>query len=301
MPKPVVAVAVAVLLLLGLTACGSRDPASDGRVHIVASTSVYGDLAREVAGADAEITSVIDDPAQDPHEFQASPRVQLALSQADIVIVNGGGYDDFMQTMLDAAGNEDAIVIDAVRSSGLDAEAQGFNEHIWYDYGAMSHVVTRLANDLQKVDHENAWQYVVSREDVIAELESLSTTAAEARDAVAGAGVIVTEPVPLYLLEAMGFVNLTPPAFSQAIEEDADVPPALLQSVLNLLGDGSAVLVAYNPQTGGPQTDAVIDVATDNRVATVAATETLPEGMHYVAWQRGLQQAFLSAVEPDAG
>ena len=293
--------AIPAVLLVGLTACapGPRDPASDGHVHIVASTNVYGDLARSVAGEDAEITSIIDDAAQDPHQFEASPRVQLALSEADIVIVNGGGYDDFMHTLLGAVGNDEAIVIDAVSISGLDAGADGFNEHVWYDYDAMANLVAQLANALQRVDQENAWQYEISEGDVSAELESLAATADEARTAVAGAGVVVTEPVPLYLLDAMGFENITPPAFSEAIEEDSDVSPALLQSVLNLIGDGSAELVAYNAQTGGSQTDAVLDIASENDVPAVAVTEILPEGMHYVAWQRAIQQAFLSAVDDD--
>jgi zinc/manganese transport system substrate-binding protein len=299
-PKPALVV-ISLTLVLGLTACGPapRDPASDGHVHIVASTNVYGDIARSVAGDDAEITSIIDDPAQDPHQFEASPRVQLALSEADIVIVNGGGYDDFMQTMLDAAGN-DAIVLDAVFISGLDAGADDFNEHVWYDYDAMTRLVSGLASALQRVDQDNAWQYELSESDVSAELELLSSTAEEARTAVDGAGVVVTEPVPLYLLDAMGFENLTPRDFSKAIEEDGDVSPALLQRVLNLIGDGSATLVAYNAQTGGPQTDAVLDVAADNQVPAVAVSEVLPEGMHYVAWQRAIQQEFVAAVD-DAG
>jgi zinc/manganese transport system substrate-binding protein len=301
MLKPL-ALLVVPALLLGTAGCArdATETASDGSVHIVASTNVYGDIARELAGADAEITNVMDDPAQDPHEFEANGRVQLALSRADIVIVNGGGYDDFMQTMLDASGNDGAIVVNAVDVSGLDASAQGFNEHLWYDYDAMTAVATQVTAALGQVDHDNLAQYVVSLSDVTAELDSLSSTADAARSTVAGAGVVITEPVPLYLLTEMGFENLTPPAFSEAIEEDSDVPPALLQDVLNLIGDGSASLVAYNAQTGGPQTDAVVDVATDNRVPAVGVTETLPAGMHYVAWQRGIQQAFLAAVESDA-
>jgi zinc/manganese transport system substrate-binding protein len=163
----------------------------------------------------------------------------------------------------------------------------------------MSHVVTQLASALAQVDGENRAQYAVSESDVTAELDSLASSASEARDLVADAGVIVTEPVPLYLLEAMGFDDLTPPAFSEAVEEDSDIPPALLQSVLNLLGDGSAELVVFNAQTSGPQTDAVIDVATDNHVPAVGVTEILPEGMHYVAWQRAIQESFLSAVTDD--
>jgi zinc/manganese transport system substrate-binding protein len=111
-----------------------------------------------------------------------------------------------------------------------------------------------------------------------------------------GTGVIITEPVPLYALQASGLRNLTPPEFSEAIEEDTDVPPALLQDVLNLIGDGSARAVVYNAQTGGPQTDAILDVATDSRIPMVAVTETLPDGTHYLDWQRDFLIALQAAV-----
>ncbi|MGN6503232.1 MAG: metal ABC transporter solute-binding protein, Zn/Mn family, partial [Pseudolysinimonas sp.] len=111
-----------------------------------------------------------------------------------------------------------------------------------------------------------------------------------------GAGVVITEPVPLYLLEACGLRNLTPPEFSSAIEEGSDVAPALLQSVLNLIGDGSAAVVVYNAQTGGPQTDAVLDIATENGVPAIGVTETLPADMTYVQWQTALLTSLQQAL-----
>ncbi|HEX7834791.1 MAG TPA: zinc ABC transporter substrate-binding protein, partial [Pseudolysinimonas sp.] len=78
MLKPV-ALLVAMVAALGLAGCTSTPPdnASDGVIRVVASTNVYGDIARTIGGADVEVTSVIDDPAQDPHEFEANARVQL--------------------------------------------------------------------------------------------------------------------------------------------------------------------------------------------------------------------------------
>ena len=102
----------------------------------------------------------------------------------------------------------------------------------------------------------------------------------------AGKGYLMTEPVPFYLLRTPGLKDLTPPAFSQAIEEDTDVPPALLQEVLNLIPEAAVVVV--NAQTGGPQTDAVIDMAGENDVPWFAVTETLPDGQDYVSWQSGI-------------
>jgi zinc/manganese transport system substrate-binding protein len=292
---------IAAPILLGvliLTGCSPAAPdnASDGELRVVASTNVYGDIASTVGGTDVEVTSVIDDPAQDPHEFEANARVQLALSRADVVVMNGGGYDDFMTTMLSASGNDDAIVIDAVQVSGFDAGEDGFNEHVWYDYPTMAHLATAMAGAFGEVDELTAVDYAQNAAEFARDIDGLMASALQAAADFDAPGAIITEPVPLYLLDAMDIENLTPPEFSEAIEEDTDVPPALLQSVLNLIGDGSAAIVVYNEQTGGPQTDAVIDVATDNQVPAIGVTETLPEGMHYIDWQQSVQLQIIEGL-----
>lgn len=297
-PRPLLALpllAASALVLAGCTA-PAADPAADGVVRIVTSTNVYGDIAQTVGGADVEVTSIIDSPDQDPHEFEANARVQLALSRADIIVENGGGYDDFMGTMLDAAGNDSAVVLDAVALSGKDAEAEGFNEHVWYDYPTVQALAAALAGALAEVDSAHAADYADRAADFGTGVDGLITSAAATAESAGGAGVVITEPVPGYLLEAMRLDDLTPPEFSGAIEDDTDVPPALLQSVLNLIGDGSAAIVVYNAQTGGPQTDAIIDVATDAQVPAIGVTETLPAGLDYLAWQTSVQQAISTAL-----
>ena len=91
---------------------------------MVTSTNVYGDIVRAVAGNRADVTSFIDDPDQDPHSYEANARSQLAISKADVVVENGGGYDDFMGTMLKASSSK-AAVLDAVRISGRTAPKGG--------------------------------------------------------------------------------------------------------------------------------------------------------------------------------
>ena len=297
MLKPV-ALLVAMVAALGLAGCTSTPPdnAGDGVIRVVASTNVYGDIARTIGGADVEVTSVIDDPAQDPHEFEANARVQLALSRADIVIVNGGGYDDFMGTMLEASGNDSARVIDAVALSDHDPGAAGFNEHVWYDYPTMQIVVRAIDAALDIADPAGASDYDGRADGMVAELQALAQLEGAIAGASAGAGVVVTEPVPLYLLDACGLENLTPPEFSAAIEEDTDAPAALLQEVLTLIRDGSTSVVVYNEQTGGPQSDAVVDAAREAGIPAIGVTETLPDGVGYIEWQTGMLTAVQKAL-----
>src|SRR5699024_10693292 len=97
---------------------GTAGTQSGAAIRIVASTNVYGDVARRIAGGSAQVTSLISDPAQDPHAFEASPQALVALSKANIVIENGGGYDDFVDTLMRSAGN-DPTVLNVVDISGF--------------------------------------------------------------------------------------------------------------------------------------------------------------------------------------
>ena len=124
---------------------GGSSAASTAKIRIVASTNVYGDIAQRIAGGAAEVTSLINDPSQDPHSFEASPQALVALSKANIIIENGGGYDDFIETLRKTAGG-DPTVLNAVDISGFAAQqGDDLNEHVWYDFPTMAKVVDELA------------------------------------------------------------------------------------------------------------------------------------------------------------
>ena len=156
--RTVLAAGVALAVAAALGACAPvSDP--DAGIRIVASTNVYGDLAETIGGEFVSVTSVIDDAAKDPHEYEADARTQLALSKADLVVRNGGGYDDFIDTMLAASGNDDVTMIDAVEVSGFDTDAADFNEHVWYDYQTVAQVVTALESRMSALDPVHADEF----------------------------------------------------------------------------------------------------------------------------------------------
>lgn len=277
---------------------GSSTDAGDSAVRVVASTNVYGSIAELVGGDFVEVTSLIDSPDQDPHEYQADARNQLALSKAQIVIENGGGYDDFIDTMLSAADNPDAVVLNAADLSGYDQEpAEGeFNEHVWYDFPTMDKVVDQLVTELSAADPAEASVFEANGASVKTQLDTLESTEAELKTTAAGTGVAITEPVPLYLLEAVGLDNKTPDAFSEAVEADTDAPAIVLQDTLALFDSKQVSLLVYNAQTGGSQTDALIEAADKNGIPTVAVTETLPDGDDYFTWMTANLDAIAEAL-----
>ncbi len=114
---------------LTLTGCSTdaRWQTGHGPIKIVASTNVWGDIAYQIAGEEATVTALIDNVNQDPHSFEASARDQLAVQDADIVIMNGGGYDDSVEALVEA-DETPAILINAYNASGDDDTR---NEQIW--------------------------------------------------------------------------------------------------------------------------------------------------------------------------
>jgi zinc/manganese transport system substrate-binding protein len=289
----VVVVPALLAVATSTTACGfsSEDSSSDdGGLSIVATTNVYGDIARAVAGDGVTVTSIITSPDQDPHEYEVTAQDRLAIARADVVIENGGGFDPFADTLLDAAGG-DPVVLTAVELSGLSDHdghdhVEGFNEHVWYDFEAVDQLAHRLADELAQLRPDDAEGFESRYATFAQQLHGLMSTAGDLRTSADGRDVAITEPVPLCLLESVGLVNVTPEEFSEAVEEGADVPPRALQETLDLFSSARVVLLAYNEQAEDATTQRVRAAAETAGIPVVDVTETLPVGETYVAWQR---------------
>lgn len=289
-------VATAAAIGLALAGCSGSVGDPPAGIQVVASTDVYGSLATTIGGAQATVTSIIDDPAKDPHEYQADARTQLAVSRAQVVIENGGGYDDFVDTMLSASGNTKVTLINAVKLSGYDSSIADFNEHVFYDYATVGKVVDAIVTAFQRADPSHAALFADRGAKLQAKLSTLEASELNLSAATTGVGVAITEPVPNYLLAALGMKIVTPIAFSQAIDQGTDVPPTVLEQTLATVTSGEAKLLVYNVQTSGPQTDAVLAAAKKAGLPAVPVSETLPQGFDYVTWQKGVLATIAQAL-----
>ncbi len=306
------ALTVSALALSGCAAPPSNS-ADDGVLTIVASTSVYGNIAEQIAGGRADVVSIVSSAAQDPHSYEASAQDQLTISQADLIIENGGGYDPFIDTLIAGSGST-AVVINASEVSGLmesdgedhadgedhpdgedHAHIEGFNEHVWYSFHAVEKIAEKIAEELGALDAANAAEYRVNYDAFAAEIAGLEAQATAIRETADGGVAAVTEPVAVYLLEEIGLANETPADFTEAIEEGADVSPSALQAVLTLIESGTVVVLAYNDQTESPETERVREAAEAAGVPVVSFLETLPEGSDYVSWQKANLETLAAA------
>jgi zinc/manganese transport system substrate-binding protein len=274
----------------------SQSPVSASALPVVASTNVYGDIAEQIGGEKVKVTSIISDPDQDPHSYEANTQNQLALTKAKVVIENGGGYDDFIDRMLQS-GDSSAEVINAVEVSGKTAPAGGeLNEHVWYDFPTVGKLADRIAAALAKADPDDAATFTKNAADFKAKLKPLEDKEAQIKTDHGGAEVAITEPVPLYMIEAGGLKNATPEEFSEAIEEGDDVSPRTLQDTLGLFTGKKVNALVYNAQTSGSQTEKVEQAAKTAGIPVVPVTETLPEGKDYIDWMTANVDALASAL-----
>ena len=123
-------------LALAAVLLGSAAPAfAAGPITIVAAENFYGDLARQIAGPHAEVVSILSNPDQDPHLFEADASTAKALSNARVVIANGADYDPWIDKLLAASKAENRTEIVA---ADLVGRKPGENPHLWYDPATMT-------------------------------------------------------------------------------------------------------------------------------------------------------------------
>lgn len=262
-------------------------PSTVGRdtpIRVLASTDVYAAIAGQIGGDAVQVIAILDRPGADPHSFEATPRTALQVSQAALMIVNGGGYDDFTTHLLDVADPKPEV-IDAVDVSGLDAagsdsNAADFNEHVFYDLPAMAALGARIADRLGSIDPSTADAFTRNAAAFSAALHGLESQAAAIAAAHPNVNAVATEPVADYLLTAAGITDVTPHGFTEAIENETDPSVKDTAAVQSLLASGSVRLLVYNEQTSGPVTARVKATAAANGVPIVGVSETMPAGVH---------------------
>jgi zinc/manganese transport system substrate-binding protein len=195
------AAVTAVLAAFAVSACGAGSGSSEpvtasgdaarcpGQVvDVVVSVGQWSDLARRLGGDCATVTTVLASSAVDPHDFEPRPADIAAFEGADVVVLNGAGYDTWAA---DAVGNLDrdpAVVTAADLTDGED----GDNPHLWYDPGLLPRMASAVTAALTKASPDAAERF---RAQARAWEEQLQPYTAEldALRAVA-AGLVVLDP-----------------------------------------------------------------------------------------------------------
>ncbi|HXD46410.1 MAG TPA: zinc ABC transporter substrate-binding protein [Pseudolabrys sp.] len=265
--------------LLALLLAGAAR-AADGKVAVVTAENIYGDIAAQIGGAHVAVTSLISNPAQDPHLFEASPTAVRAIAGARVVILNGAGYDPWMEKLLGAAPNPQRAVVSA--AAIMDRKA-GDNPHLWYDPATMPRVATAIAAALTAADPAHAAGYAANLTTVNAALTRIDARAAGLRTKYKDVPVTATEPVFGPMAQAIGLA-MRNERFQRAVMNGTEPTAHDLAEIERDLKERRVRALIDNAQVSDLLTARLRALAAAARIPVVPVTETLPAGLHFQDW-----------------
>ncbi|OBH39373.1 ABC transporter substrate-binding protein [Mycobacterium sp. E342] len=286
--------ALVLLAAFALTGCGG--PAHPRAATVVASTGVWGSVALAITGRHVPVNAILTESDTDPHSYAASPSDAAAITDAALVVYNGGGYDPWVEQVL--AGHAGVQSIGAYSFlKQATAGGQPANEHVFYNLDVAKSVAFAIADRVAAIDPAHAADYRANAAEFCRGADAIAISEHAIASAYPGTAVIATEPVGHYLLAASGLVNRTPPAFTAANENETDPSPADMAFVLDLINHRQVAAVLINPQTSTAAINGLRDAARRSGVPVTEVSETLPAGTDYLTWQRNTVNQLLTALQ----
>jgi zinc/manganese transport system substrate-binding protein len=249
------------------------------KIKITAAENFYGEVARMVGGDRVEVTSILDNPSVDPHDYEPTPDVAKTVSDSKIIVYNGVGYDAWMEKLVQADSSAKTRTVIKV-ADDLMGKKEGDNEHVWYNPDTMPKLADKLADELTKLNpsgdqtfHKNAQTYISSLDPIRAKVQKLQQS---------GTKIDVSESVFDYMAVALN-LNINDPKFAKAINDGSDPSPADVAQLQNDI-KGNVKLFIYNIQNSSPTVDNIVELAKSSGIPIVEVTETEPMGKNYLQW-----------------
>jgi zinc/manganese transport system substrate-binding protein len=284
------------LIVFTTAACGSASsPEESGPPTVVATTDVWGSIASAVAGDHSTVHSILTSAAADPHSYEATPSDAAAITDATLVVYNGGHYDQWADDILLA--HQGVTTVNAYSLTPAQPDGRPANEHVFYDLATAKAVAASIADHLATDDPANAAAYRDNATAFGTGADAIAASEREIGRKHPGAAVVATEPVAHYLLANSGITDRTPESFASAIEEGDDPSPADVAAMLDLINGHQVSAVVLNKQTETPVTNQIQDTARKAGVPIITVAETLQDGLDYLGWQRKTVQEFADQLD----
>jgi zinc/manganese transport system substrate-binding protein len=254
--------------------------AAGGKIAIVAAENFYGDVAQQIGGDEVAVTSILNNPDQDPHLFETTPSVVREIAASQVVIYNGADYDPWMERLLEVTPKPGRIVIVA---ADLMHKKAGDDPHLWYDSATMPEVAKALAAALSTADPADADHYMTGLRTFLASLHPLNDKIAEIRGKYAGTTVAATEPVFGYMAAALNLTMLER-HFQLSIMNNTEPSAGDLVAFESDLKMHKVRVLFYNRQASDRIVQRLVDLAHASNIPVVGVSETCPPSLSYQNW-----------------
>lgn len=247
---------------------------SERPIRVVTGLNFYGEVAKHVAGQHGQVTSFINSSAVDPHDYQLGAKQAEEVAKSNVVIKNGVGYDNWMNKLVKASGNQDAKVVNVGKIVG---KKNGDNEHLWYRPTTVKQLANALASQYSKLDPNHAKEYRANVHRYIASLKPLDQQIAKDKQQVnlQKKKVAVSEPVFDYALEDMGY-QVMDKHFEKAVEDGTDPSPKDIHQLQQAIRKHQIAFFVDNTQASDRVVKNLVTLAEENNVPVLKVTETKP-------------------------
>ncbi|KAF1013655.1 MAG: zinc ABC transporter substrate-binding protein [Burkholderia sp.] len=283
----------AALLVGGFTGFVSPADAQTAKLQVVAAENFYGDVIKQIGGANVAVTSILTNPDQDPHLFEASPKTARALQHANLVVYNGADYDPWMAKLLAVSKNatRKTIVV-----ADLVGKKPGDNPHLWYNPITMPAAALAISAALGTADPSHKADYDANLDSFLASLKSIDAKVAALRAQNRGVPVTATEPVFGYMSDAIG-LEMHNLHFQLATMNDTEASASDIAAFEKDLRKHQVKALLYNSQAEEPMTRRMLKIAKDASVPIVSVTETQPVGKTFQQWMLTQLDALGAALD----
>jgi zinc/manganese transport system substrate-binding protein len=276
-------------------------------VDVVVSVDQWGDIVSELGGDCARVTTVLASSAVNPHDYEPTPSDAAKFDGARLVVINGGHYDEWA-AKLAASANPTAPVVNALQTSGAEADHHPTHEgdhdhegqpnpHAWYSPTAVTAVADAVTAEFGKLAPGAAGYFNERRAAFTQTLRPYHDLIEKIRANASGKTYAATETVFDDMAAALGLTNRTPQGYQVSSANETDPSPADLDAFLRLLGDRGVDVLIYNTQTEGSVPQQIRGAAEQAGVPIVDVTETVAPGTDsFESWQVSQLTALAKAL-----
>jgi zinc/manganese transport system substrate-binding protein len=285
---------MAAALVVGFcSGAASQAQAQTSTIPVVAAENFYADVVKQLGGDRVQVTSILNNPDEDPHLFEASPKTARALQHAALVVYNGADYDPWMDKLLAVSKGDKRTTIVVAQLVGRKS---GDNPHLWYDPATMPVVAKAVSGFLVQADPAHKSDYDARLATFLASLKAIDNRVAVLNSHYKGVPVTATEPVFGYMADAIGF-EMRNRRFQLAVMNDTEPSAADIAAFENDLRERRVHVLIYNSQATEALTKRMLKLAKDSRLPSVSVTETLPAGKTFQQWMISQLDALSGALQ----
>jgi zinc/manganese transport system substrate-binding protein len=251
--------------------------APSGGLRVVAAENFWGSIASQLGGSKVQATSVITSPATDPHDYEPTAADARTIAGAQMVIVNGIGYDPWAQKLIASNPVPGRIVLNVGDLVGIKP---GGNPHRWYSPTNVQQMIDAIVQDYGKLEPKDAAYFAHQK----------------AR--------FVTRALTQYehLIATIRRKYRGVPVGASESSEGTEPTAADKTTIDRQIVDGKIKVWVFNSQNSTPDVKRITEAARKRGIPITTITETLvPASASFQDWQSRQLQALAATLAQATG